>query len=38
MTKFGKQPVRMFAEAEYNFADSRVAPEWTFRVAIVPLF
>ncbi len=33
----GKQPVRFFADAEYNFADSGVAPIWTFRLGIVPL-
>ena len=37
MTKLGKQPVRFFAEAEYNFADKSVAPEWTIRFAVVPL-
>jgi hypothetical protein len=37
MTKAGKVPLRLFVDAEYNFADSVVAPEWTFRFAVVPL-
>lgn len=36
-TQFGKLPVRFFADAEYNFADKSVAPEWTLRFAVVPL-
>lgn len=37
LASIGKLPVRFFADAEYNFADKAVAPEWTFRIAIVPL-
>jgi hypothetical protein len=37
LAKIGELPVRFFADAEYNFADSGVAPKWTFRLAIVPL-
>jgi hypothetical protein len=37
MTKWGKLPVRLYGDVEYNFADSGVAPEWTFRFAVVPL-
>ena len=37
MVTFGKQPVRLYADAEYNFADTGVAPAWTFRFAVVPL-
>ena len=37
MTKFGKLPVRLYGDVEYNFANSGVAPQWTFRFAIVPL-
>jgi hypothetical protein len=37
LATFGKQPVRFFADAEYNFADTGVAPKWTFRFAVVPL-
>jgi len=37
MVMLGKLPVRFFADAEYNFADTGVAPQWTFRFAVVPL-
>jgi hypothetical protein len=37
MVTFGKQPVRFFADAEYNFADTGVTAAWTFRFAVVPL-
>ena len=37
MTKFGKLPVRLYGDVEYNVANSGVAPQWTFRFAIVPL-
>jgi hypothetical protein len=37
LATFGKLPVRFFADAEYNFADKGVAPEWTYRFAVVPL-
>jgi len=37
MTTFGKLPVRLYGDVEYNFADSGVAPQWTFRFAFVPL-
>ena len=37
LTQFGNLPVRFYADAEYNFADSGVSPKWTFRFAIVPL-
>ena len=37
MTKMGKLPVRLYADAEFNFADKGVAPRWTFRFAFVPL-
>jgi hypothetical protein len=35
--QFKKLPVRFYADAEYNFADQGVGPEWTFRFAVVPL-
>ncbi len=34
----GKLPVRIYGEVEHNFADSEVAPDWTYRIAFVPLF
>lgn len=37
LSVIGKLPVRFYADAEYNFADSIVAPRWTFRLGIVPL-
>ncbi len=37
LTTIGKLPVRFFADAEYNFADKGIAPEWIFRFGIVPL-
>jgi hypothetical protein len=37
MAAFGDLPVRFYADAEYNFANDVVAPEWTFRFAVVPL-
>jgi len=37
LATFGKQPVRFFAEAEYNFVDTGVGSRWTFRFAVVPL-
>ena len=35
--KLGKLPCRFYVDAEYNFADSTVSPEWTYRFAVVPL-
>ena len=37
LIKVGNLPARLFAEIEYNFADSGVAPETTFRIAFIPL-
>lgn len=37
LVAFGSLPVRFYADAEYNFADTGVATKWTFRFAIVPL-
>jgi hypothetical protein len=37
MLMIGKQPVRLYADLEHNFVDDIVAPEWTFRFAVVPL-
>ena len=37
LKSIGNLPVRFFADAEHNFADSGVAPIWTFRLGIVPL-
>lgn len=37
MVTIGKLPVRFFGDAEYNFADTGVSPQWTFRFAVVPL-
>lgn len=37
LVKFSERSVRFFAEAEYNAQDSRVASEWTYRFAVVPL-
>jgi hypothetical protein len=38
LINLGKLPARFFVEAEYNFADSGVAPDTTIRVALIPLF
>lgn len=37
LTNIGTLPVRFYGDVEYNFADSGVAPDWTFRFAVVPL-
>lgn len=37
LAAIGQVPVRFYADAERNLADHGVAPEWTFRFAIVPL-
>ncbi len=37
LVTFGSLPVRFYGDAEYNFADTGVAPKWTFRFAVVPL-
>lgn len=37
LVQFGERSVRFYVDAEYNFADSAVAPEWTYRFAVVPL-
>ena len=37
LVTLGSLPVRSYADVEYNFADSSVAPDWTFRFAVVPL-
>jgi hypothetical protein len=33
----GRLPIRFYGDAEYNFADTGAAPNWTFRFAVVPL-
>jgi hypothetical protein len=33
----GTLPTRIYLDAEYNFQDEALAPEWTFRLAFVPL-
>lgn len=37
LAQIGKTPVRFYGDVEYNFADSAVASEWTYRFAVVPL-
>ena len=37
LVSLGKLPVRIYAEAEYNFQDAVVGPRWTYRFAFVPL-
>jgi len=37
LVHFGKQPARLFVDAEYQFIDDIVAAEWTYRFAVVPL-
>ena len=34
---FGKTNTRVFGEVEYNFADDKIGPEWTWRFNIAPL-
>ena len=37
LVQFGKLPARLFVDVEYQFVDSIVAPEWTYRFSVVPL-
>ncbi len=37
LVQFGKLPTRLFVDVEYQFVDSIVAPEWTYRFSVVPL-
>ena len=37
LVQMGKFPVRLFFDAEYNVMKDDIAPQWTFRFAIVPL-
>ena len=37
LVRFGKLPVRLYFDVEYNLMNDDIAPQWTFRFAFVPL-
>ena len=37
LVRFGKLPARIYLDIEYNLLNDDIAPEWTFRLAFVPL-
>ena len=37
LVQIGKFPVRIFFDAEYNLMYDDIAPQWTFRLAFIPL-
>jgi hypothetical protein len=37
LVTMGRLPVRLYADAEYNFVDTTYAPRWTFRFTFTPL-